>query len=52
MRGATDMHIVCDFSRDFIEKESNKDIINEEEQAVPDLGNGSKCMYHSRFGPL
>ena len=44
-RGATDIIIVCDFSRDFIEKESNKDIVDEEERAVPNLGNGSKCMY-------
>ena len=50
-RGATDLNIVCDFSRDLIEKES-KDITDEEEQAVPDLGNGSKCLYLSRFGPL
>ena len=38
-RGAIDIIIVCDYSRDFIEKESNKDI------AVPNLGKGSKCMY-------
>ena len=44
-RGATDIIIVCDYSRDFIEKESNKDIVDEEERAVPNLGNGSKCMY-------
>jgi hypothetical protein len=44
--------IKTNYSRYFIEKESGKDVIDKEEQAVPNLGNGSKCMYCSHFGPL
>ena len=48
------MFIVIDFSRDTIEnlEEIDEITVDDEEQAVPEFGIGSKCMYLMSFGPL
>ena len=47
MKGAKDLSIVNDISRDIIEnlEKIDKVTIDEEEQAVPESRNSSKCMY-------
>ena len=46
MKGAKDLFIVIDFSRDTIEnlEEINEITNDDEEQAVPEFGISSKCM--------
>ena len=54
MKGAKDTSIVYNISRDIIEnlEEIDEVTIDEEEQAVPESRNSSKCMYFMSFGPL
>ena len=54
MKGAKDTSIVNNISRDIIEnlEEIDEVTIDEEEQAVPESRNSSKCMYFMSFGPL
>ena len=54
MKGAKDIFIVNDFSRYTIKslEEIDKETIDDEEQAVPEFGISSKCMYLMSFGPL
>ena len=56
MKGAKDSSIVMNFSRYTIKNVVVIDIVaigEEEEQAVPEFGNSSKCMYfYMSFGPL
>ena len=53
-KGAKDSYIVNDFSRDTIKnlEEINEVTVDDEEQAVPEFGISSKCMYLCLFGPL
>ena len=54
MKGAKDSSIVNDFSRDTIKnlEEIDEVTVDDEEQAVPEFGISSKCMYFMSFGPL
>ena len=54
MKGAKYSSIVNDISKDMIEnlEKIDKETIDEEEQAVPEFRNSSKCMYFMSFGPL
>ena len=53
MKGAKDKFVVNDFSRYTIKtlEEIDKETIEDEEQAVPEFGISSKCMYYLSFGP-
>ena len=48
------MFVVNDFSRYTIKslEQIHKETIDDEEQAVPEFGISSKCMYFMSFGPL
>ena len=54
MKGGKDLFKVIDFFRDTIEilQEIDEISIGDEEQAVPEFGISSKCMYFMSFGPL
>ena len=54
MKGAKDSSIVNYFSRDIIKylEEIDEVTVDDEEQAVPEFGISSKCMYFMSFGPL